>query len=278
MRVAGCSVCSMVVFVLGVGDVGAQTRPAAAADVTLSSRYDWRGITRHNGWVLQGDLVGGVRFGSGFVTVGGWTNYELRLAEPASTDVGLGKHFGEWNVWAEVALWRGPFDVSVGHIRYFVDEDAAAAVGTTVFNTGETYVDAQVRIGPFTPRAAVSLDLEKVKGAYIEIEAAYRIPVLPLAVPSLYVSVLGGFSAGQAIDTTDPSQGGYFATNGLTHIDFSARTQVYLPIGPLKDLYATPEVHFVVNIDEATKRTSRSPEDADKATKWRFAVALSWYW
>ena len=151
-------------------------------------------------------------------------------------------------------------------------------MGSTVFNTGEIYADGQVRLGPVTPRAAVWLDLEEVKGAYFELSATYRIPVLPLAIPSLYLGALAGISAGQAVNAADPEEGGYFAENGVTHVDFFARTQIYAPIGPLRDLYITPDVHLLINFDEATKRTSRAPEDQDRGTKWLFSVALSWFW
>jgi hypothetical protein len=277
-----CFALLVLATLLGFGvspPLAGQARWTGAADATVASRYYWRGITRRNDWVLQADLVTGARFSGSFLTVGGWTNFEFSVADPASTDIGLGQHFGQWDLWAEFATWAGPFDLSLGYTRYFFDEAAAAAVGSTVFNTGEFYANGQVRIGGFTPRVAVWLDLEEVKGAYFELSATYRIPVLPLAVPSLYLGALAGVSAGQAVNTADPEEGGYFAEDGVTHVDIFARTQVYAPIGPVRDLYITPDVHLLINVDEATKRTSRALEDQDRGTKWLlFNIALSWFW
>jgi hypothetical protein len=222
--------------------------------------------------------VTGARFSGSFLTVGGWTNFELSTADPESNDIGLGPHFGEWNIWAEFAGWAGPFDFSIGYIRYLFDEDSAAVAGSEVFNTGELYADGQVRIGGFTPRVAVWIDPEEVKGAYFELSLTGRLPVLPFAIPSLYLGALAGISAGQAVDLLEPDEPGYFTDDGVTHLDLFARMQIYAPIGPVRDLYVTPDVHLLFNIDESTKRTSRAPEDQDRETKWLLSVAVSWYW
>ena len=257
----------------------AQLRPSAAADLTVSSRYAWRGITRRNDWVLQPDLAVGASWPKGSFAVGGWANYELSEAEPEGTEVGLGQPFGEVNFWAQVEYLAGPFDIGAGYMRYFIDDGAAAEVGTTVFNTSELYLDARYRLVDLEPRATLWVDVDDVKGAYFEASVAYRLPVIPIAVPSLYLRMLYGFSWGQAVNEDDPEQGAYFAENGLTHIDFSAETQIYLPVpvGPLKRMYAVPALHFQVNKDGTTRRVSRDPRDADRGSFWWFSIALSWY-
>ena len=257
----------------------AQLRASAAADLTVSSRYVWRGITRRNDWVLQPDLAVGVAWPKGSLALGGWANFELSEAEPEDTEVGLGQPFGELNFWAQFEYLAGPFDVGVGYMRYLVDEGAAAEVGTTVFNTSELYLDARYRLADLEPRATLWVDVDDVEGAYFEASVAYRLPVIPIAVPSLYLKMLYGFSWGQAVSEDDPEQGAYFAENGLTHIDFSAETQIYLPVpvGPLKRMYAAPALHFQVNKDGATRRVSRDPSDADRGNFWWFSIALSWY-
>lgn len=263
-------------------ELEAQARAAGAVDAVVYSRYVWRGITRRNDWVVQPDIVVGATWPTGSLSVGAWANLEFSRAEPGGTDVGLGEQIGEWNAWAQVEqrlqLLDAPTSIALGYIRYFVDRSAAAAVGTTVFNTSELYLDGRWRLGGFEPRATVWYDVEEVKGAYAELSAAYRLPVFPLAVPSLYLKMLYAFSWGQAISDDDPNEGAYFAEDGLTHIDFSAEVQVYLPVGPLTNLYATPSLHFQVNTDDATGRLSRSPDDIDRGSVWWGGLALSWYW
>jgi hypothetical protein len=278
MRCLGLVLLGVLVGLAAPPHLVAQARWTGAVDATVASRYYWRGLTRRNDWVLQADLATGARFSGSFLTVGGWTNLELSTADPGSNDIGLGRHFGEWNLWAEFAGWAGPFDFSLGYVRYVFDEDRAAAAGSAVFNTGELYANGQVRVGAFNPKVAVWLDLEEVKGVYVELSLTGRLPVLPFAIPSLYFGALAGISAGQAVDPADPDAPGYFADDGLTHVDVFARMQIYAPIGPVRDLYVTPDVHLLVNIDDATKRTSRAPEDQDRSTKWLVGVALSWYW
>ncbi|UCF19027.1 MAG: hypothetical protein JSU87_14010 [Gemmatimonadota bacterium] len=257
----------------------AQMRVSAAADVATNSRYVWRGITRRNDWVLQPDLAVGTTWPRSSLAIGGWANFEVSEADPEGTEVGLGQPFGEMNLWAQFEYLAGPFGIGVGYMRYFVDEGAAADVGTTVFNTTELYLDTRYRVGGLEPRATLWVDVDDVEGAYFEASVAYRLPVIPIAVPSLYLKMLYGFSWGQAVSEDDPEQGAYFGENGLTHIDFSAETQIYLPvpIGPLKRLYAVPALHFQVNKDDATQRVSRDPDDAGRGSFWWFGVALSWY-
>ena len=257
-----------------------QARPSVGADVALNSRYVWRGVTRRNDWVLQPDVVAAAASSSGFLTAGGWTNIEFSTASAEDpSEIGLGQTFGEWNLWGEYAWWVGPFDFSVGYARYFfADTAAAAAVGSSVFNTGELYADAGYRIGPLAPRAAAWFDFEDVKGAYFELSATYRVPVVPFAIPVLYFGGVLGLSAGQAINEEDPSEGAYFAENGLTHIDLSVQTQIYSPMGgALNNLYLTPSIHFQINHDAATRRVGGSPEDADKGSVWWFGFVLGWY-
>jgi len=256
--------------------VQAQTRPALAADAALNSRYVWRGITRRNDWVVQPDVVAGVIWGRGSFSVGGWTNYELSRAEPASDEIGLGKRFGEWDVWAQFEYRMTALSVSLGYMRYFVDQEAAAAVGTALYDTSELYLGLWWRFGSFEPRATLWWDVGDVDGAYAEFSAAYRVPVFPVAIPSLYLQMLYGFSFGQALNEDDPAEGAYFVDNGLTHIEFSAETQISVP-GPLKGLYLTPSLHFQVNRDLVTKRITRSQIDATRGSKWWAGVAFSWF-
>ena len=261
--------------------LGAQASAAVAADAGLYSRYVWRGLTRRNGWVLQPDLLVGVMTPGGSLSVGAWASLELAEAEPGSDDLGLGRRVGESDVWAQYERrleWLGgSLTAAAGYVRYFVDRAAAAAAGSAAFNTGELYLDGRWRVHGLEPGATIWYDPEEVRGAYAELSGAYRVSVFPLAVPSLYLKMLYGFSWGQASDRDDPAEPAYFADDGLTHIDFSAEAQIYapVPLGPLRHLYLTPSLHFQVNADDATRRTDRSP-DGDRGNLWWGGVAVSW--
>jgi hypothetical protein len=242
-------------------------------DAAFKTAYVWRGVTRSSGWVFQPDLVLGVGWPHSFINAGAWANVELYSADPA-TDISLGEQT-EWNAWVEYALWKGNFDITLGYIRYFYDE-GATPTGVAVFNTGELYADLGWRFGPLQPRLSGWFDIDEVKGAYFEASATYRVPVFPLAIPSIYFGLLGGFSAGQNVSSDNPNQPGYFADDGLTHVDLWTYTQIYLPIGPVKDLYATIDLHFQVGVDAATKRSGPSP-DSEAGTKFWLGLSLSWY-
>ncbi len=264
-----------------IGELEAQTRVSGSADVAVSSRYVWRGITRRNDWVLQPDAILGMAWPTGSLSLGAWTNFEFSTAEPGSADIGLGERFGEANIWIqldrEFEFFDAPANVSIGSVRYFVDESAAAVVGTTAFNTYEVYLDGRWRLGAMEPRATIWYDFDEVKGFYAELSVAQRVPILPLAVPSLYLKMQYGFSWGQEAGSTDPGERGYFTRDGLTHIDFSAEAQIYMPVGPVTDLYLTPLLHFQVNTDDATRRLSRAPE-GEQGSMWWGGLSLSWFW
>jgi hypothetical protein len=254
----------------------AQVRPAAGFDAALRSQYVWRGITRSSGWVLQPDLILGTGWSNSYANVGVWANIELFSTEPGA-ELSLGRTVGEWNGWIEYSWWNETVDLAFGYTRYWFDDAASQERWSPAFDTGELYADAGWRIGPLEPRLAIWLDLEEVQGAYLELSATYRIPVLPLAIPSLYLGALGGINSGQALDSEDPDEPAYFEKNGLTHVGLWTYTQVYLPVGPLKDLYGTVAFHFQFNSDSATRRAELGTEGADQNTKWWLSLVLSWY-
>jgi hypothetical protein len=256
--------------------VQGQSSIMVGGDAAFRSRYEWRALTRRNAWVLQPDMFVAFGWSSGFLTLGGWTSIELSPASQTDAGtIGLGSGLGEGNVWAEWAGWSGSFDYAVGYTTYFFDVDEAASVGSAVFNTHELYAEGQLRVGPLAAKTAFWLDVDEVKGTYAELSATYRLPVLPVAIPVLYLRILGGFSAGQAVNDDDPSEGAYFVENGLTHLELSATTQVYFPLGVLSQAYLTPSVQFQINKDAATRRSSRGVPASQRSTTWVWSIALS---
>jgi hypothetical protein len=151
-------------------------------------------------------------------------------------------------------------------------------VNSVVHNTHEVYGSAQLRLGPLTPKVAGWLDVDEVKGGYVETSLTLGIPVLPIAVPVLYVGALAGFSFNQDPNPTRPEEGYYYVGEGLTHVDLSLKTQVFLPVpGALSHLYLTPAFHLQINEDPTTRVTTGMPQDFDHRTKLWGSLTLSWY-
>jgi len=243
-------------------------------DTGLASRYTWRGLTRRNGAVWQTDAFVALRLGPAFVTAGLWTSMEVVRADVRLPDaIGLGRFVGELDGWAELsyACACDNVDLAVGYTRYyFPDRDAAAALGSTVHETGEVYARLAARVKGLAPRARVWYDPEDTRGAYVETELAYEAVVFPAALTLVRLGALGGFSAGQAIRASDPAAPAYFARDGLTHLDFFTGLQVSFAVMGLP-LYALPTAHLTVNVDPHTKIVDRTGRLADT----RFWVALT---
>jgi hypothetical protein len=102
---------------------------------------------------------------------------------------------------------------------------------------------------------------------YIETSIDIRVPILPVAY--MYIGALAGWSAGQALSESAPSELGYFETDGLTHVDISVWSSFQVGRG----LSLAPELHVQVNEDAATKRTLA--DDSAGVKVW-FEIALSW--
>jgi hypothetical protein len=99
-------------------------------------------------------------------------------------------------------------------------------------------------------------DVDAVKGAYLEGGLTVRVPVwtgMVVPIGSLFLGAVVGYSAGQEINATDPTETAHFAEDGVTHIDVSADLTVgYLEIGPLNGALNI-EFHLQRNRDPATK-------------------------
>ena len=105
-------------------------------DVGAASRYEWRGVTRGSGWVIQPDLF--VATGRDpRVTVGFWTNIQLADTSP---ETGLGferQWFGETNLWAEISTLFGPLEIAGGWTGLFFNSRTAVLPGGSLENTHE---------------------------------------------------------------------------------------------------------------------------------------------
>lgn len=264
--------------------MGSQTCfPFAGCDVTYASKYVWRGITRRTASVLQPDAFLGLRWPSGFLSVGGWVNIELERADPNDpTAVGLGQRVSEGNVWGQLDLFTRLLAFKVGYIRYEFDVAAAAPFNVNVFDTGEFFTNLRLDL-PWPPQwvsgpgfataleVAAWYDTEDVDGLYFEPSVELQLPFFPLLsiwfpspLPALQLRAAAGFSWGQEI--TDSMPGGYFVSDGLTHWDFSATTSILAA----RSFNLAVSYHLQVNRDMNTRGrlANGMPDPNDDVKHW----------
>jgi len=257
-------------------------RPATAQlslglDAALGSPYVWRGVTRANGWVVQPEGFVSVKAAGGFLSGGAWASYELGHAGPDDlSDLGTGQTgLAEANYWGQATWSVGLVQAALGAIRYTFRGNAPAAGRTRADNTTELYVDVRATSKYIVPGVALWLDVDRVRGAYIEGSATVPLLANPLAAPfiALITRAAVGYTLGQEANTRDPAQGAYFTRAGVTHVDLSVSTDVTLR--PLRvPTVLRLEGHAQFSTDDATRPTSASPSDARRSAKLWAALAL----
>ena len=238
-------------------------------DATLSSAYVWRGLTRANGWVVQPEGFVSLKAGGGFLSGGAWASYELGHAGSDDlSDLGTGRAgLAEVNYWGQATWSLGLMQAALGGIRYTFRGTAPTAGRTRADNTTELYVDVRATSKYIVPGVAVWLDVDRVRGAYIEGSATVPLLANPLAKPfvGLITRATVGYTLGQ--------EGAYFARAGVTHVDFAVSSDITLrPLGMPTVLRL--EGHAQFSTDDATRPTSASPRDAGRSGKMWAAVGL----
>lgn len=256
-----------------------------SGDLVLASEYNWRGLTRVNGWVLQPD----VNIGAPLATIqrrgldpillslsaGAWANVEL-------SDAALDEHadrgafgLGEINPWFQLGAATDDLDVSLGVTRYFYRGDSIdfPRARTSASSTTELYFDGRLRGRRIEPRVTWWLDVGRVRGSYLETAATLHVPFLPFF-PSpdplltlLDVDVVLGWNAGQAPNADDPAELTNFRQNGLTHAAFS----ISLPLA-VEGLFIEPRFNVQVNRDDAT-RAVRPGSDSGANVWWSLVIS-----
>ncbi len=246
------------------------------ADLGFATGYIWRGISRTTNPVLQPGVYLGLSRSDTYVAVGGWASLEPFSADSLDLSLtGLGrKGIGEVNAWVEGASRIGEVDVGVGWLGYFFRDSVGEGGRDSRHNANELYGRLQMTAGPLTPRFIAWYDLDHTHGAYLEGNIDLRVPLLPLrlaALRTLHLTALAGWSLGQEVNESNPSQGAHFNEAGLTHVDLSAWSSFVVA----KDWSVAAAFHFQINADPATKRTD-GESDAQSDTKTWFAITASW--
>lgn len=249
-------VCAQTVFTLG-------------GDAVVSSTYLWRGLSRSSTWSFQPDVVLAAERSRTSLAVGWWGSAELGSVDRSDpTNSGLGPVlFGENDLWVSASSRLRNVDVAGGVIRYTYAEGAFAQPADAV-NTTELYAVSSWSAGPVVPRLAAWIDVERVRGAYFEVGADLRIPVLPSYDPvvAVYFTLLSGWSAGQEINEHRPEEAAYFREPGLTHLDIGLAGA----FGHARR-YVTVGVHVLAARDGGARAQS-SPSESDS---WWLTVGFS---
>ena len=246
-------------------------------DAVAGSPYVWRGVTRANGWVAQPEGFVSVKVGGGFLSGGAWASYELGPAGPGDlSDLGTGQAgLAEVNYWGQATRSLGLMQAALGGIRYAFRGAAPGAGRTRADNTTELYVDLRATSKYIVPAVAMWLDVDRVRGAYLEASATVPVLANPLAQPFIGVITRAavGYSLGQEVNNRDPTQRGYFARAGVTHVDLAVSGDVtFHPLG-VATVFRL-EGHTQFSADDATRPTSASRDDARRSIKLWAALAL----
>jgi hypothetical protein len=258
------------VFVLGGVVAALATAAPASAQVTLGwdvagfSSYVWRGLHLSSKPVIQPDAYLTVPLGKASLTAGGWGNVELGKYDPPAIGEGGGAasfDLTEFDWWGEIGIPVGIATITGGATGYIYPNDFGL---TKANNTVEVYGKVALDV-PLNPKLSVYYDVDKIKGAYIEGSISHGVP---LGAATLTVGALAGFSAGQEVNTSKPSELANFSESGHTHLDLSAA--VGFSAGPLS---ITPSLHLVHANDEFTKFTSINKKHDMKL--WG-GVTISW--
>jgi hypothetical protein len=198
-------------------------------------------------------------------SVGAWGNIEpVRYdgEDEISSTYGLpGPLITQSEAWTEVAgTIAKRIDAAFGLHGYFYPHVADLWDYTTLELYTTATVDAFV-----SPSVSVNYDVAHIGGTYVE--ASLSRAVTSTRRGAITLSALAGFSAGQAQDPSGRDLG-YFARDGLTHVDASASATF-----SLGHVSIAPEAHAIVAHDAMARVAA---PDVARRTKLWIGTTLSW--
>lgn len=255
--------------------------PAAAqvtvgADLGLNSRYMFWGLTLSNRPVVQPDVY--LTY-AGF-TAGVWGNFDVtKDGDPGDlTSGGARSGNTEVDYWAEYNRAVGPNALKLGVIRWTYSQKntgtlAPYATRTNFpqltdngpdINSTEIYGAVTLPEVPLSPNLTLYYDADIYKGWFGWVSGTQPVPV---GKKSLNLGALMGFTWGET--NTTSNQIPLYASEGITHLDFSAGLP--LTVGALS---ITPNAHFQINVDDATKFTSGTQDNG--RTVFTIGTTLAW--
>jgi hypothetical protein len=265
---------------LGLGlllaPASASAQLSVHASVSLATPYVWRGLTRANGWNFAPEAFVAAGLVGGYLTAGGWANLEADADSPGNlSDLGEGRPgFSEVDYWLQYTRPLGEIEATIGAIRYTYPGDPPTATRTSGDNTTEIYGALQMTSTYLVPRLAAYMDVDRVRGVYLEGSVTVPLLASPFGNPAvLYASGVAGYNLGQELNPDRPTQRANFRHDGFTHFDFSLRATIR-PIKALP-LSFNLEPHWQLKVDEFTQRTSPEPGDAERHIQFWLGLSVS---
>jgi hypothetical protein len=254
--------------------LGFVVRPVAAqlsagGSVRMVHPYVWRGLTRANGPSLQLEASAGLGLAKGTLSAGIWSNLELgeprasRLSNLGSDRPGL----SEIDYWARYALHFDNTTLFGGGIYYEYRGDDPAAPFTEHASTTEVFAGVQLNRGRLVPQVTAYLDVDQVRGLYLEgalaahlVQFSRRLPII------LYFNTLLGFSVFEGPDNDDPQEVALFQDESFTHLDLSLALNIVLSRKHAVTVDLEP--HLEAKFDQATRRTGPGAGDVHQQQFW----------
>ena len=264
---------------IGLATISTSTPLAAqlgiGGDLTVPSRYVWRGVTRSQAVILQPSLFLATGGSRDSLRAGVWTSWDVTGTRADQlSDRGRGRRWlTETNLWIQYQREQGATSLAVGAIGYRFRDDGALARRSERWNTTELYASVQARGLRVAPRLDAWWDVDALRGWYLEASAS--VPVLGNIEGSpfwaIYLRAVAGYSAGQERNRGRPEELAYFASPGLTHVLLSASTNFAIP-GVRFTSFSNKvalmfDVNAQINRDRATKITDAASPPTEKRVK-----------
>lgn len=245
-------------------------------DLSVRTRYQWRGLVRYDSPVVQPALELAYTAGPARLTAGGWTTVAADGSPDGQTGMRLARAFaGETNVWIEAAPAAGPLDVGLGWVRYTF-ADRAGYRPAPGRDSDEIYLRARLLDVPrLVPEILIVRDIGEVRGTWAQVGLTLLAPLwaaIVIPVGSLELGVTSGYSFSQHASADRPGRVSYFDDEGFTHTVLRAAVGGGGVPTPFHTLAWRLDAAVQLNHDDALRRM---PGDAADASRFEAALTLS---
>jgi hypothetical protein len=250
---------------------------SAGGSVRVAHPYVWRGLTRANGPSLQLEGSAGVGLAKGTLSAGVWTNVELGEARASwRSDLGAERPgLSEVDYWGRYALHFGNTTLFGGAIHYEYRGDSPAVPFSESASTSEVFAGVQLNRGRMVPQFTAYVDVDRVKGLYLESALAVHIVQLSRRLPIiLYFNTLLGFSVLEGPNDESPDQIALFQDESFTHLDLSLSLNGV--ISRKHAITVDVEPHLELKFDEAARLTGPNPLSPKRQQFW-LTMAFSFH-
>lgn len=229
-------------------------------DAALSSGSFWRGVPRVSEWVLSPGATFALAAPGGHVSAGVRAVVELGGPDGGDYSVAGQRNVAELEYSLQYGGRLGAWDVTLGGMHYRLR-------APDPFRTTEVYAalslreSALRRVANLTPTLRAWYDVDRVRGAFVEADLTYAMPLVPMERPLgvVHLSLTPGWSIGQA---REGGGDGYYDRNGLAYVaaSVSVTGELWWRIG------LGLSHHRSFGADGATRRRRPAPGSAERGS------------